>query len=213
MDNFNEVVWNSTFGRDMENQTVTKPVVQPLLLGARIRHARLANGLRQQALADVVGCSKSMLSKIEADRAVPSLPALQRIAQALDIDLASLFSGAPLNSDIVFRHGRRPIVEFDPLRSGEGIKYERLVPFGQGVLLEANIHIIQPQGGREDPIQHQGEELGLVLEGRLELTVGGLTYMAHAQDSFFFSSALGHTYRNPGPEVTRVVWVNTPPVH
>jgi transcriptional regulator with XRE-family HTH domain len=193
--------------------SVTKFAVQPLLLGARIRHARLAKGMRQQALADVAGCSKSMLSKIEADRAVPSLPALQRIAHALDIELASLFSGPPSDGDIVFRHGRRPILEIDPLRRGEGIKYERLIPFGQGALLEANIHIIQPQGGREDPIQHQGEELGLVLEGKLELTVGGMTYLAHAQDSFFFSSVLGHSYRNPGPEVARVVWVNTPPVH
>jgi hypothetical protein len=43
--------------------------------------------------------------------------------------------------------------------------------------------------------------------------VGGRTYLARAQDSFFFSSVLGHSYRNPGPGITRVVWVNTPPVH
>jgi mannose-6-phosphate isomerase-like protein (cupin superfamily) len=52
-----------------------------------------------------------------------------------------------------------------------------------------------------------------VLEGQLELTVGGRTYLARAQDSFFFSSVLGHSYRNPGPGVARVVWINTPPVH
>ena len=58
----------------------------PLLFGARLRHARLAKGMRQQALADLAGCSKSMLSKIEADRVVPSLPTLQRIAKALEIN-------------------------------------------------------------------------------------------------------------------------------
>jgi transcriptional regulator with XRE-family HTH domain len=195
----------------MESRGAVK--VRPLLFGARIRHARLAKAMRQQALADRAGCSKSMLSKIEADRVVPSLPTLQRIAQALEIDLASLFAGPATGGDIVSRPGTRPILNVDPLRRGEGIQYERLVPFGEGVLLEANVHIIQPQGGREDPIQHQGEELGLVLEGQLELTVGGRTYLARAQDSFFFSSVLGHSYRNPGPGVTRVVWVNTPPVH
>jgi transcriptional regulator with XRE-family HTH domain len=187
--------------------------VKPLLFGARIRHARLAKGMRQQALADLAGCSKSMLSKIEADRVVPSLPTLQRITHALEIDLARLFASPALGGDIVSRPGGRPVLNVDPLRRGEGIQYERLVPFGQGVLLEANIHIIQPRGGREDPIQHQGEELGLVLEGQLELIVGGRSYLARAQDSFFFSSILGHSYRNPGPGVTRVVWVNTPPVH
>jgi transcriptional regulator with XRE-family HTH domain len=184
-----------------------------LQLGARIRHARLAKGTPQQALADLAGCSKSMLSKIESDRVVPSLPALQRIARALEIDLAMLFVATTTEGDIVARPGSRPVLNTDPLRRGDGIQYERLVPFGQGVLLEANIHIIQPGGGREDPIQHQGEELGLVLEGQLELTVAGRTHLVHAQDSFFFSSVLGHTYRNPGPGVTRVVWVNTPPVH
>jgi transcriptional regulator with XRE-family HTH domain len=122
--------------------------VQPLLFGARIRHARLTMGMRQQALADLAGCSKSMLSKIEADRVVPSLPALQRIARALEIELAGLFAGPADHDDIVSRPGSRPVLNIDPLRRGEGIQYERLVPFGHGVLLEANIHIIQPRGPR-----------------------------------------------------------------
>jgi transcriptional regulator with XRE-family HTH domain len=193
--------------------TVSPAKLPPLLLGARVRHARLAKGKPQQALADLAGCSKSMLSKIESDRVVPSLPTLQRIVQALEIDLATLFVATTAEGDIVSRPGSRPLLASDPLRHGDGIQYERLVPFGQGVLLEANIHIIQPGGGREDPIQHQGEELGFVLEGQLELTVAARTHLVRAQDSFFFSSVFGHTYRNPGPGVTRVVWVNTPPVH
>ena len=30
-------------------------------------------------------------------------------------------------------------------------------------------------------------------------------------DSFAFPSTLPHMYRNPGSEVTRVIWINTPP--
>jgi uncharacterized cupin superfamily protein len=30
-------------------------------------------------------------------------------------------------------------------------------------------------------------------------------------DSFSFPSHLTHTYRNPGTNVARVLWVNTPP--
>jgi transcriptional regulator with XRE-family HTH domain len=185
----------------------------PLALGMRLRHARLAKGLRLQALADQVGYSKSMLSKIEGDRVVPSLTTLQRIAHVLEVDLATLFATSTTNGSVVARPGERPVLEVDPLRRGSGIRYERLVPFGQGVLLEANIHIIEPGGGREDAIQHQGEELGIVLDGQLELIVGGHSHLARAHDSFFFSSVLGHSYRNPGPGVTRVIWVNTPPVH
>jgi transcriptional regulator with XRE-family HTH domain len=185
----------------------------PLALGYRIRHARLTKGLRLQDLAERVGCSKSMLSKVESDRVVPSLPMLQRLAHSLGVELASLFAGVGSDEQVVARAGARPVLDTDPLRRGAGIRYERLVPLGRAVLLEANIHIIEPGGGREDAIQHQGEELGLVLEGQLELTVGGRSYLASAQDSFFFSSILGHSYRNPGPGLTRVMWVNTPPVH
>ena len=184
-----------------------------LALGARLRHARLAKRLRLQELADQVGYSKSMLSKIEGDRVVPSLKTLQHIAHALDVDLAMLFAASGTNDDVVSRAGERPVLDVDPLRLGSGIKYERLAPFGQAVLLEANIHVIEPGGSRVDDIQHSGEELGFVLEGQLELTVAGRDYVARAQDSFFFSSSLGHTYRNPGPGITRVMWINTPPVH
>jgi transcriptional regulator with XRE-family HTH domain len=185
----------------------------PLAIGARVRHARLAKGLRLQEVAAQAGCSKSMLSKIEGDKVAPSLATLQRIAGALDIQLASLFAPSPEKDDVVRRAGERPVVEVDPLRRSNGIRYERLVPFGQGVLLEANIHVIAEGGGREDTIQHPGEELGLVLEGRLELEVQGKTHLLNVNDSFFFNSSLGHAYRNPGPGVARVIWINTPPVH
>jgi transcriptional regulator with XRE-family HTH domain len=90
----------------------------PLLFGTRLRHARLAKCMRQQALADLAGCSKSMLSKIEADRVVPSLPTLQRIAKALEITLANLLADPP-EGEIVSRPGSRPVLNVDPMRRGE----------------------------------------------------------------------------------------------
>ena len=192
--------------------TTKKPPTPPLMIGSRVRHARLTKGLRLQELADLAGYSKSMLSKVEGDKVVPSLTTLQRITEALEIGLATLFASAATDGDLVMRTGKRPVLDVDPLRSGKGVQYERIIPVSRAVLLEANIHIIQPGGEREDTIHHQGEELGFVLEGQLELTVAKQTHVARAHDSFFFSSTLGHTYRNPGPGVTRVVWVNTPPV-
>jgi transcriptional regulator with XRE-family HTH domain len=197
----------------MLNRDTAANPLPALAIGARVRHARLAKGLRLQEVAAQAGCSKSMLSKIESDKVAPSLATLQRIAGALDIQLASLFAPSPERDDVVRRAGERPVVEVDPLRHSNGIRYERLVPFGQGVLLEANIHVIAEGGGREDTIQHPGEELGLVLEGRLELKVQGKTHLLNVNDSFFFNSSFGHAYRNPGPGFARVIWINTPPVH
>ena len=88
---------------------------------------------------------------------------------------------------------------------------ERLIPYDASHLLQGNIHIVSPGGGSEGALSHDGEEVGFVIEGTLELTVGGETYLLQAEDSFSFRSRLPHSYRNPGTVRTRVIFINTPP--
>jgi transcriptional regulator with XRE-family HTH domain len=184
-----------------------------LQVGARLKHARLLAGVRMRELAAKVGCNESMISKIENARVVPSLPMLQRLVAALDRDLTSFFGSNPDAPGVVLRAGERPVTTTDPIRDGRGVRYERLVPFGAGNLLEGNIHLIEPGGVKNDPITHQGETVGYVFEGQLELTIEGSTYALKAGDSFFFKNHLTNRYRNPGTVVARVLWVNTPQVH
>ena len=179
-------------------------------IGAKIRHARLLRELSLRDLAAKIGCSASTLSKIEGEKANPSLTMLHKIGGALGSNLAELFSGNE-EFDVVTRAGDRPVIETDQLRRGTGILLERLVPYSAGYLLQGNVHIIEPGGGSDFGLKHEGEELGYVIEGELELTVGDTSYLARAGDSFFFRSDQPHSYRNPGTTVTRVVWVNTPP--
>ena len=47
-----------------------------LQIGGRVKHARLMAGIRMRELAVKVGCTESMISKIESGRVVPSLPML-----------------------------------------------------------------------------------------------------------------------------------------
>lgn len=189
------------------------PTSLDLQIGARLKHARLLAGVRMRELAAKVGCTEGMISKIENARVVPSLPMLQRLVQALGRDLPSFFGSDPDAPGTVLRARQRPIATTDPIREGHGIHYERLVPFGAGNLLEGNIHVIAPDGVKHDPITHQGETVGYVIQGHLELTIEGTLYVLNAGDSFFFKNHLTNSYRNPGPRETRVVWVNTPQVH
>lgn len=180
-------------------------------IGAKVRHARLLRGLSLRQLADKVGCSVSTLSKIECQKANPSITMLHRICSALETNMAGLF-----NSDedfsVVTRGQDRPVIQTDQVRRGEGIRLERLVPYSASSLLQGNIHVIQPGGGSDHGLQHEGEEIGYVIEGRLELVVDGVTYLAEAGDSFFFRSDLPHSYRNASDSVeARVIWINTPP--
>jgi transcriptional regulator with XRE-family HTH domain len=184
-----------------------------LQVGARLKHARLLEGIRIRELAERVGCAESMISKIENGKVAPSLVMLQRLVEALNRDLSSFF-GTDINSPgLVQRQGERPISQTDAIRGGNGVSYERLVPFAAGNLLEGNIHRIEPGGEKVDQITHQGETVGYVIEGALELSIENTVYRLSTGDSFFFKNHLTNRYRNPGKTLTRVIWVNTPQIH
>lgn len=185
----------------------------PLLIGARLRHARQLAGLTIRDLAQIAGCAESMISKIENNKVAPSLVMLARLVEALGRDLASFFGTALDSPGLVQRPEERSITHVDALRGGTGISYERLVPLAAGNLLEGNIHRIEPDGSKEDHITHQGETLGYVIEGSVELTIETRTYSLSTGDSFFFKNHLTSRYRNVGDRPARIVWVNTPQVH
>ena len=184
-----------------------------LLIGVRIRHARVLKGMRMKDLAEKVGYDESMISKIEAGKVMPSLPMLNKIVTALDRDLASFFGLEIDEHKLVQTRADRLLVVGDALRGGKGVSYERIVPLAAGNLLEANIHVIEPGGEKVDEITHQGEATGYLIEGEIELTIDGSVYTMKAGDTFFFKAYLKNSYRNIGSETARIVWVNTPQIH
>jgi transcriptional regulator with XRE-family HTH domain len=183
----------------------------PSRLSMRLRLARQLRGMTLKAVADAAGCSESLLSKIENGKASPSLPMLHRLVQALDTNIGWMFEEVDGEEGIVFRKGSRPMIALDPLRRGEGISLERVIPYSAGHLLQCNIHHIDVGGESAGPIQHAGEEVGYLLAGEVELIVDGRTYRLAAGDSFVFRSELPHHYRNAGDCPASIFWVNTPP--
>jgi transcriptional regulator with XRE-family HTH domain len=182
-------------------------------IGTRLKHARLMKALSLRQLADDVGCTEGFLSKIENNKARPSLAMLHRLVRKLEINVAKLFSEdrTDMGPVAIMRNGERSTIQTEAMRRGRGIVLERLVSNAISTLLEANIHHVAPKGSSEGYIQHEGEEIGFVLEGMLELIVDKVTYIVHEGDAFFFNSSLPHGYRNPGKIEAKVLWVNTPP--
>jgi transcriptional regulator with XRE-family HTH domain len=190
----------------MESQPSTSH--QPV--GHSLRRWRQLRELTLKELADRVGCSESMLSKIEKMRVNPSLKLLRKLAEALAVNIGALFPGDS-HEAVVSRRGHRPLLHADNLRHGPGIILERLVPYEKDSMLQANIHHIAPGGSSDGVIVHAGEEMGVLLRGTLELQVDQETYLLHPGDSFHFRSERPHGYRNAGTEPVEVVWVSTPP--
>lgn len=183
----------------------------PVAIGPRLRHARLVKGLLMKDLAERVGVSISLISKYENNRLLPPLTVLHALVSVLETNIGALFEPDWSGSGYIARAGARPRITAGGDGESAGVTLERIVPNGQGHLLQGNIHIVAPGGGSMGPMRHDGDEVGYVLEGRLELSIDDAVYELGAGDSFAFPSHLAHTYRNPGSDVTRVLWINTPP--
>lgn len=174
-------------------------------VGGSIRSTRKLKGLKLREMADKIGCSESLLSKIENGRISPSLTVLGKIARSLQVSVAALFSPGDLQQ-VVSRAGTRTVM---PLH-GPGSSVERLVPPTGDHLLESNLHTLSPGAGSSGTLSHEGEEVGYVMEGEFELTVGQEVFTLKAGDSFTFRSEAKHAYRNPGQSVARILWASTP---
>lgn len=180
------------------------------LLGKNLKQLRKYKQMTLKQVAEMADCSESLLSKVENGRGNPSLNTLHAIASAVGTDIGTLFMDNVFRDDVVSRKGDRLLT----LISGEeenGVSLEYLSPHKPHNILQAHVQIVAPGGGSTGEITHEGEEMGYVLEGILELTVDGEIYILHAEDSFFFDSSLPHKFSNPGAATARIIWVNTPP--
>lgn len=187
------------------------PELSPKELGLRLRTARRNKSWTIRQLAEASRCSESLLSKIENGKNLPSLPLLHTLVRVLETNVGWLFGDPPAEREIIYRSGQRPFISLDPLRRGEGITLERIIPYSAQHILQCNIHHIVEGGKSAGPITHEGEEVGYVLAGRVELTVGGRNYQIGVGDAFVFRSTLPHEYRNIGNEPASIIWINTPP--
>jgi transcriptional regulator with XRE-family HTH domain len=177
-------------------------------LGSRLRTIRRRRRATLRLVAERAGLSESFLSQVERGVASPSVASLQRIAGALETDVANLFGpdgdgGRPR----VLRRESRPVL---PLGS-RGRKF--LLTPRPLENLEVFIGELQPEGATADAAYTHGdsEELVVVLRGEVELHLGGDSHRLSAGDSIDYPSSLPHRVVNTGREVAEVMWVISPP--
>ncbi|MBP0496354.1 cupin domain-containing protein [Pararoseomonas indoligenes] len=182
------------------------------LLGQRIRHRRRTLNLSLTQLAEEAGISIGSLSQIERGLSSPSVRVLSNLANVLQFALSDFFTdatdGSPCREDgIVTRARSRKQLAF----WRTGISKELVTPLTGKRGTDLYVILIEPGGTTGAQVYtHAGEDAGYVLEGELELSVSGESYILGRGDGFRFESTLPHSFRNPGRVPTRVLWVNAP---
>jgi len=77
-----------------------------LNLAASIRSLRLRSGLSQRQLAGRMSVPRTYVSKIENEKATPTLSSLERLARALEVTVPDLLSGGERNRQDEIRAAR-----------------------------------------------------------------------------------------------------------
>jgi transcriptional regulator with XRE-family HTH domain len=176
-------------------------------LGGRLRYVRGLHNLSQRELAKRAGITNSTISLIESNQTNPSVGALKRILDGIPIGLAEFFALEP-------EKPRRAFYRSDELvEIGKGkISYRQIGNnlFGRALQILKERYEPGADTGKV-PLTHQGEEGGIVLSGRLEVTVESERRILGPGDAYYFESWRPHRFRCVGPVACEVVSACTPP--
>ena len=172
-------------------------------IGAHLRQLRARRKLSLAEVAQAVGISVGFLSALERSQMSGSVATLRKLARFYKTNILDFFDANGTSSRQV-RPAQRKV-----LPAGEGVQME-LLAWGNTVM-EPHLFRIAPDAGSGDSYAHEGEEFIYVLKGDLEISLNQERYRLKPGDSFYFESAMPHSWKNPGRRETWLLWVNTPP--
>jgi transcriptional regulator with XRE-family HTH domain len=179
-------------------------------LGADLRALRKARGLTLQDLSETLNRSVGWLSQVERDLSDLSITDLRLLAAALDVSVSMLFrhAAAPAHEAgyVVRKDARRPIGS-----STEGLVEELLSPD-----LTDDFEMVHstflPHSRIKAAVVRPTQEVGVVISGRLDITINGTTHTIHPGDSFRIRGE-PFLWANPNPDPAVAIWVIAPPVY
>jgi transcriptional regulator with XRE-family HTH domain len=176
-------------------------------IGHRLRAIRTRLGLSQRHLARVSGVANATISQIEAGRLNPTVSMLKKVLDGIPMSLSEFFADDFEAGDrIFFRAG-----DLTEIADG-GVSFRQVGANLHNKAIQLLRECYQPGAGTgRHAITHEGEECGIVLTGRLEVTVGEQTEVLRAGDAYYFRSDQPHRFHNPGNEPCELITACSPP--
>lgn len=181
--------------------------VMNLDVGARLRAIRLMHGLSQRELARRAGVTNGLVSLVEMNRVSPSVSSLKKLLDGIPLSLAEFFT-ADFNQRTPVFYAADEMVEL----GNDTVSLKLVAATRSGRQMTVLHERYEPGAATgEEMLVHKGEEGGVVVRGRIELTVGTETRVLTAGEAYYFNSNMPHRFRNPGREVCEIVSCSTPP--
>jgi transcriptional regulator with XRE-family HTH domain len=176
----------------------------PYCIGLKLRALRMQKRLTLARLASETGLSTALLSKLETDRMIPTLPTLATISRVYGVGMSYFFAEPSRHTLSITRKGHLQAAGRGP----ETVKFIPLNATGKGARLVAQMIEFPAAGvatGR-DPLPEMSG-LVYVLEGKLQLDAGGMQEVLDAGDCAYMESEMAMAWSAAGKQRCRVLAV------
>ena len=185
--------------------------LKPYSLGEKLRALRLKKSMGLVELSRHTGLSAAMLSKLERDKLVPTLPTLLRIALVFSVGLDYFFIDQKKRRVLaIVRKSER--LKF-PEREGPGSTYVFESLDFKATERKLNAYYAEFEQTTADkirPHQHAGIEFLFLSRGKLEMNIAGDAHTLEEGDSIYFDSGVRHSYLRIGRQPCSALIITVP---
>lgn len=167
-------------------------------IGSTIRAIRKRRNITIAQICEETGLSQGFMSQVETNKTSPSISTLENIAQALKVPLAYLLLKKEDRMSIVRKAERRITTS-----GSENLKVEHLSSTKNVRMMLVEF----PPGAStgDVPHAHEGEEVHVVIKGRIYAEQGEDAAEFGEGDSFSWNACTPHVVRNIGEDTAIVL--------
>ena len=176
-------------------------------VGGHLKAVRQMYGLSQRELAKRAGVTNGLISLIEQNRVSPSVSSLKKVLDGIPMTLADFFTLDLGGQPPVF-FPREELSDIGTASVELRLVGSRLAKRNMSILHER--YAPNADTG-EEMLTHAGEEGGVIVKGKIELTVAGESRILGPGDAYYFKSSLPHRFRNVGRDECEIVSASSPP--
>ncbi len=160
--------------------------LEPYCIGLKLRSLRTQKRLTLSRLAAETGLSTALLSKLETDRMIPTLPTLATICRVYGVGLSHFFAEPARHTLSITRKAHFQA-------SARGHESVKVTPLNEGQSAHLRAQMIEFSPGASSVamnVPREANGLLYVLEGKLRLDAGGLHEVLEAGDCVCMESEM-----------------------
>lgn len=159
------------------------------IIGVHIKKMRLEQRRSQQEIAEACGFTKSHLSKIENGKVVPSIGALDKIAESLNTRVSFLL-GDEEHKEVVLTSHQEALDSL--IKTAKGYRVHPYASDYGDKKMQPFLFVTDKKTHKLHTTAHESEEFIYILEGELILRIGTKDYHLREGDGIYFNARYEH---------------------